>query len=82
MEEHTKLCKIQSEQKNGPGYWKMNSGIINDPQYTKEMEEVVKAIDELNLQSPIDWWDTFIMLTRSITIDYSRKKTNTKPIEK
>ena len=70
-------CTVQNEQKRGPGYWKMNSSILNDPQYIKEIEETVQNISTLQIQNPIDWWDLFIMTTRSITINYTRKKSQT-----
>merc|ERR1712080_7836 len=52
--------KIQPEQKRGPGYWKMNSSILNDPPFIKEVEDAVQGIHNLQLQNPIDWWDLFI----------------------
>ena len=70
-------CTVQNEQKRGPGYWKMNSSILNDPQYIKEIEETVQAINDLQIQNPIDWWDIFIMAVRSITIDYTKTKSQT-----
>ena len=54
----------------GPGYYKMNSSVVNEPLYRKEVEKIFAEINDLQLQSSIDWWDLFVMVVRTITIKY------------
>ena len=38
---------LNEQQDIGPGYWKMNSSILNDEPYKKEIEEVTQVVNEL-----------------------------------
>ena len=62
----------------GPGFWKMNSSVVRDNAYKREIEEAVDGINRLEIDNPMDWWDLFIMVVRSITKTYTTKKAYTK----
>ena len=47
---------------------------LQDELYKKEVERIVKEIRELNIINPIQWWDLFILMTRSSTMKYSKQK--------
>ncbi len=58
----------------GPGYWKMNSSVINDSVYVREIEDVYNEINDLNIANPKDWWDLFIVMVQGVTLDYCQRK--------
>ena len=62
----------------GPGYWKMNSSLINDPTYAREIEDVYHEINALNINNPKNWWDLFIIMVQEVTLDYSQRKAKVK----
>ena len=62
----------------GPGYWKMNSSLINDPIYVGEIEDICHEINGLNISSPVDWWDLFIVMVQGVTLEYSKRKAKVK----
>ena len=62
----------------GPGYWKMNSSLINDPIYVSEIEEIFHEINDLNISNLKDWWDLFIVMVQGVTIEYSQRKAKVK----
>ena len=70
--------ELKEPQDIGPGYWKMNSSILNDEPYRKEIEEAIKEINDLQINNPIDWWDLFIIVVRGITMSYTREKAKIK----
>ena len=63
-----------NEQNRGPGIWKMNSSVLKDTTYKAEIEKIIQGINTLNITNPLDWWDLFIMVARSVTMDYSKRK--------
>ena len=69
---------LNDQQDIGPGYWKMNSSILNDQPYKKEIEDAIKGINELQIDNPIDWWDIFIIVVRGITASYTKQKAKIK----
>ena len=69
---------LNEHQDIGPGYWKMNSSILKDEPYKKEIEEAIKGLNELQIHNPIDWWDIFIIVVRGITATYTKQKAKIK----
>ena len=69
---------LTEQQEMGPGFWKMNSSVVRDNAYKREIEEAVDGINRLEIDNPMDWWDLFIMVVRSITKTYTTKKAYTK----
>ena len=62
----------------GRGYWKMNSSVLKDEAYKKEIEEAVQGMQSLSITNPIDWWDLFIIVVRGITMSYTKKRSKIK----
>ena len=69
---------LQDDQEIGPGYWKMNSSILNDGGFKLEIEEVFRELEGLNLRDHVDWWDMFVMVVQGTTISYTRRKARIK----
>ena len=68
---------VKDQKKAGPGYWKMNSSVLNDDSYVKMIEETVLRMEQkLGTISAIDWWDLFILMVRNKTIYYCTRKRN------
>ena len=65
---------LKDQKTPAPGYWKMNSSILNDPTYVKIIEQTVERMDQNLFISPIDWWDLFILMVRNKTINYSTQR--------
>ncbi len=62
----------------GPGYWKMNSSLINDLIYVREIEEIFREVNNLDISNPVDWWDLFIKMVQGVTLEYSQRKAKVK----
>ena len=45
---------LNEQQKIGPGFWKMNSSILNDLAYKREIEEAVDGINRLQIDNAMD----------------------------
>ena len=69
---------LKEEQEIGPGYWKLNSSILNDERYKEEIEEAVQGINNLQITNKIDWWDLFIIVTQGVSIRYTQQKARIK----
>ena len=70
------ISEIKSEIKSrGSGYWKMNSNIINEDEYKKGLESLVKkTLDENRDMCKQLIWDYLKITIREYTISYSIKK--------
>lgn len=69
--------ELQNDQNIGPSTWKMNSSVLNDPTYVAEIEHVVEALEDINI-NPLDWWDLFITVVQGTTISYTKRKSQIK----
>ena len=69
---------IKEGQKIGPGYWKLNSSILQDKAYKKEIEEVYHSINRQNITDPIDWWNLFHCVVHGVTLEYTQNKAKVK----
>ena len=50
----------------GPGYWKMNTSILNDRPYAMIVENTVTDVRNLNTSDPVEKW---LILIQTITIE-------------
>ena len=66
--------KIKGENMRGPGYWKMNTSIIEDPPFQKVIEKTLEDVRKLNIVDSIEHWQTFIETVRIEAQVYSTKK--------
>ena len=41
-------------------------------------EKIIDEINALQINNPIDWWDLFAMVTRTVTMKYSKDKAKIK----
>ena len=60
----------------GPGYWKLNTSILQDTEYTTLMTKTLNTIIERrDPNEPLQqWWDALKNTIRTTTIKYCRKK--------
>ena len=65
---------ILSTQEKGPGYWKMNTSVLNDTNYTRLITEAISRMEELDCEDPSEWWEVLLLSIRSHTVDFCRKK--------
>ena len=65
---------INSPQEKGPGYWKMNTSILKDTNYTRMVTDAISQMEELLCDDPSEWWEVLLLSIRSLTVDYCRKK--------
>ena len=65
---------IQSARDIGPTSWKLNSSILDDDLYIKEVEDVYQGITDLSIDDPIKKWHLFQLVIEGITIQYTQRK--------
>ena len=58
----------------GPGYWKMNTSIMNDRLFNEVVEKTFDDVQDLNIMDPIEKWQIFIETIRLEAQVYSKKK--------
>lgn len=69
---------INGERAIGPGYWKMNSSIMDDNIYKAEIEDVYNGITNLQLSDPTKKWHLFHIVVESVTRDHTYRKAQVK----
>ena len=62
----------QEDKKIGPSPWKMNSSVLHDSLYVKEIEEIFQELEALQIPNPVEWWDLFIMVVQGTTMFYTK----------
>ena len=62
--------------KPGPGYWKFNSSLLKDSQYTTEMKKVIALQISLKptFSNTILWWEGLKVACKSFTISFAKSK--------
>ena len=70
--------ELHNDQKMGPSTWKMNSSVLNDPIFVKEIEEVFQGLQDMHITDPLEWWDLFIMVVQGTTMAYTKRKAKIK----
>ena len=68
----------KGEVEHGPGYYKMNTSILNEPKHRELIENLVEEVKNLSNTDPIHRWQTFTMLAKSRSITYSKIRNHTK----
>ena len=58
----------------GPGYWKLNSSVVDDKAYVQEVEEALAGIVRLNVVNSGDRWDLIGIVIRGVTRKYTSRK--------
>ena len=69
---------LQEGQQIGPGYWKLNSSILKDNAYKKEIEDTYNSINRQNIRNPVDWWNLFHCMVHAVTLEYTQNKAKVK----
>ena len=69
---------LQEGQQIGPGYWKLNSSILKDNAYKKEIEDAYNSVNRQNIRNPIDWWNLFHCMVHAVTVEYTQNKAKVK----
>ena len=65
----------RDEEKRGPGWWKLNTTLLNDDEFKKVVKGIIKDGKEDNglLDSAV-LWDYIKYKIKSFSIQYSKKK--------
>ena len=65
---------IESTQEKGPGYWKLNTSILNDTAYVKLITDCINTLKNHQAENDIEWWELLLITVRSLSVSYSQKK--------
>ena len=63
--------------KRGPGYWKLNTTLLRDPDYVEAMNKLIDI--ELSIDTPSsyrDKWELIKLAVRNSTLQYTKRKQN------
>ena len=67
-----KFCIKQNER--GPGYWKINTDILDDVNYKMKVSEIIHSFCKNNYSSPQIRWEMFKIRIREFSQKFCRKK--------
>ena len=68
----------KSKNKQGTGYYKMNTSILKDAQYREMVDQTIEELEELDIEDEIGKWEVFLLTIKSKSISYSQKKNKIK----
>ena len=63
-----------SPDEKGPGYWKLNTSVLNDVPYYKLISDVISRTKALIAKDPTEWWEILLFNVRSKTLWYTEQK--------
>ena len=66
--------KIDSSQEKGPGYWKLNTSVLNDAAYIKVVTDSISELKNYHCQNPTGWWELLLITVRSLSVNYCQRK--------
>jgi exonuclease III len=70
---------LEDLQTTGPGYWKCNTSILNDPDLVADMEELCACLREDATTKDTTWWETAKERFKKLIVIHSmRRADNTK----
>ena len=64
----------ENKSERGPGFWKLNVSLLQDPEYIKLIEECIKQEIETNHSTYALKWEMIKLMVRGKTIQYSACK--------
>ena len=62
----------------GPGYFKLNTSILEDEEYGKLVDETISEVQTLNNRNPSEKWEIFLLTMKTKSIHYSTVKNKAK----
>ena len=62
----------------GKNYYKMNTSILHDVKYREMVQETLKELEDLRIESDREKWEVFILTIRSKSLTYSKSKNKIK----
>ena len=65
---------IKNKIEIGRPLWKMNTSILKDNEYKRQMDNLIVEMEAMNIQDEIKWWHIFTICVRSISVTYSHNK--------
>ena len=70
------LSSIPDAVPRGPGFWKLNTSILKEPDFVSEISTFWSAWRDSrdSFSSLLDWWDLGKVRIRSLSIDYCRRR--------
>ena len=70
---HTKI-QIPTKKKRGKGYWKMNTSILEEPEYIQLMTQNIQSAKINRKEGIKQWWEETKLMVKYTTIQYCTKK--------
>ena len=61
-------------EEKGPGYWKMNTSLLQDPNYRKLITDSITRSKVSVIEDPTTWWQVLLLKLRSETLSFSQQK--------
>ena len=52
----------------------MNTSVLQDPPYIRLITDTILELDRNSDLPPDEWWELFLLASRSITLEYSTQK--------
>ena len=66
------------ESQRGPGYWKFNVSLLDDPDYVSQLDSLLDIQLGQEAKDVKTKWELAKLTIRTFTLDYSAKKQNAK----
>ncbi|KAJ8033626.1 hypothetical protein HOLleu_23935 [Holothuria leucospilota] len=64
-----------SNEKRGPGYWKLNNSLLNDQVYIEVISNIIlEMCEDPNYENPSSLWESLKFKIRGASIKYSKSK--------
>ena len=81
-----KLIEIKillTQERRGPGYWKLNNKLLEDAQYCREIEKLLENLDKEKTQIYNDniYWEKIKRSIKAFSINYSKRLAKEKRIK-
>ena len=65
---------LKKSDEKGPGYWKLNTSVINDVPYVNLITECINKVKQTKTNNPSEWWELLLFNVRNHTRWYTEQK--------
>ena len=65
---------IKHKTEIGKNYWKMDTSILKDTEYRKQMDKLLRDMENLKEKNVFNWWQIFLTCVKSISMTYTSNK--------
>ena len=68
------IFTLTPPEEKGPGYWKLNTSVLNDVPYIRLILDVITKTKLIKAKDPTEWWEILLLNVRSKTLWYTEQK--------